>query len=60
MINEKNSRDAWSLIKLIRDVSSWSHPARIGLGRIIARSHAMQTTDQDLADLRLMLEAVKA
>lgn len=51
---------ARGLLRTIRAESSVMHPARIGLGTIINRMYALETTDADIAALEAMLEAVRA
>ena len=50
---------ALALVREIRAASDWTHPARIGLGRLMGRAHAMQTTAADIQELTDMLHAVK-
>jgi hypothetical protein len=51
--------EALALARAIRAASCHTHPARMGLGRLMGRAHAMQTTAADMQELVSMLKAVK-
>ena len=51
--------EALALVSAIRAASCHTHPARMGLGRLMGRAHAMQSTAADIQELTAMLHAVK-